>query len=67
MVQMTSDPKMPIGMSRCGRFASCAQVETASKPMKAKNTTEAPLSTPLHPNSPNAPVLSGTKGCQFAG
>ena len=32
---------MPIGMSRFGFFASCAAVDTASKPMNAKNTTPA--------------------------
>ena len=46
---MTSDPMMPIGMSRIGRLASCAAVETASKPMKAKNTTAAPRTTPEKP------------------
>ena len=30
---MTSEPMMPIGMSRWGFLASCAVVETASKPM----------------------------------
>ena len=30
---------MPIGMSRCGFFASCAAVETASNPIYAKNIT----------------------------
>ena len=33
MVQTTSDPRMPMGMSRCGFFASCAAVLTASNPM----------------------------------
>src|SRR5947209_3254733 len=33
MVQMTSDPRMPMGMSLAGFFASCAAVETASNPM----------------------------------
>ena len=32
-VQITSEPRMPIGMSRCGFLASWAAVETASKPM----------------------------------
>ena len=32
-VQMTSDPRMPMGMSFCGFFASCAAVETASNPI----------------------------------
>ena len=30
---MISEPMMPIGMSRWGFLASCAAVETASKPM----------------------------------
>ena len=33
IVQTTSDPRIPIGMSRFGFFASCAAVETASKPI----------------------------------
>ena len=32
-VQMASEPRMPIGMSRDGFFASCAAVDTASKPI----------------------------------
>ena len=32
-VQTARLARMPIGMSRCGFFASCAAVETASKPM----------------------------------
>ena len=36
-VQTTSETMMPIGKSRCGFLASCAVVETASKPMYAKN------------------------------
>ena len=32
-VQMTSDPRMPIGMSRFGFFVSCAAVDTASNPI----------------------------------
>src|SRR2546422_1041648 len=51
-VQMSSDPMMPIGMSRCGFFASCAAVLTASNPMYAKKTIAAPVKTPLQPNSP---------------
>ncbi len=49
MVQMTSEPRMPIGMSREGFLASCAAVETASNPMYAKNTTPAAPSTPMMP------------------
>ncbi len=66
-VQSASDPSMPIGRSRCGFFASCAAVETASNPMYAKNITAAPRSTPLHPKCPNTPVLGGMNGCQLAG
>ena len=50
---------IPIGMSRCGFFVSSAVVETASKPMKAKNTIAAPLITPPKP--------LGMNGCQFVG
>jgi hypothetical protein len=32
---------MPRGMSRCGFLVSSADVATMSKPMKAKNTTDA--------------------------
>jgi hypothetical protein len=32
-VQMASDPRMPIGMSRWGRRVSSAVVATTSKPM----------------------------------
>jgi len=32
-VHITSDPRIPIGMSLCGFFDSCAAVDTASKPM----------------------------------
>src|SRR5262249_61463805 len=67
IVQTASDPRMPRGMSRCGLRASCADVDTASKPMYAKNTTAAPRKTPLQPNTPNGPSLGGTNGCQFAG
>src|SRR5438105_10724424 len=65
-VQITSDHRMPRGMSFCGFFASCAAVDTASNPMKAKKITPAPRSTPLHPNSPNLPVFGGMNGCQLA-
>ena len=37
---------MPMGMSRFGLRHSSAVVETASKPMKAKNTTAAPALDP---------------------
>src|SRR5882672_4282793 len=71
-VQMSSDPMMPIGMSRCGFLASCAAVLTASNPMYAKKTIAAPVKTPLHPNSPatgtpSLTVCGGMNGCQLAG
>ena len=50
---------MPMGRSRCGFFVSSAVVETASNPMKAKNTMAAPLITPVNP--------FGANGCQFVG
>jgi len=50
MVQINSEPRMPIGISVCGCLASWAAVDTASKPMKAKNTTEAPRMMPVQPN-----------------
>jgi len=53
-------------MSRDGFLASCAAVDTASKPMYAKNMTPAPRNTPLQPNDPNAPVFGGTNGVRFA-
>jgi hypothetical protein len=58
---------MPIGRSRCGFLASCAAVETASKPMYAKKMTPAPAVMPPQPNSPCFPVGSGMNGDQFAG
>jgi len=48
-VQITSEPNIPIGKSFLGFFVSCAAVETASNPIKAKNTT------PAAPNIPNIP------------
>src|SRR5215831_1226853 len=67
-VQMSSEAMMPIGRSRCGFFASCAAVDTASNPMYAKKTTPAPVVTPPQPNAPRTPgVAGGMKGCQFAG
>src|ERR1700732_120778 len=65
-VHITSDPTIPTGMSRCGFFASCAAVDTASNPMYAKKITPAPRATPDHPNCPNSPRFGGTNGCQFA-
>src|SRR5215472_8596480 len=65
-VQITSDPRMPNGRSFCGFFASCAAVETASKPIYAKKTTLAPRIMPDHPYSPKCPRFFGMNGCQFA-
>src|SRR5678810_775039 len=65
-VQMANEDRMPIGMSRCGFFASCAAVDTASKPMYEKNTIDAPRNTPPQPKWP-CPSDGGTNGCQFAG
>src|SRR5579859_1216631 len=45
---------MPMGMSRLGFFASCAAVDTASKPMNAKKTMPAAVTMP--PKPPNACV-----------
>ena len=47
-------PMMPIGISRCGFFASWAAVETASKPIYAKKMTAAPVTTPLKPYGMNS-------------
>src|SRR5262249_33821655 len=66
IVQTMSDPKIPTGISFCGFFASCAAVETASKPIYAKKTTLAPRNIPDQPNEPNEPVLGGTKTAQLA-
>ena len=48
-VHITSEARMAIGTSRCGRFASSACVEMASKPMYAKNTIDAPKMMPARP------------------
>jgi hypothetical protein len=58
---------IPIGMSLWGRFASWAAVDTASNPMKAKNTSPAPRKTPLSPKLPVSPVLGGMKGVKLLG
>src|SRR5208337_3427294 len=55
-VQTTSETRMPIGKSRCGRLASCAVVETASNPMYAKKIYAAPAPMPEKP--------MGAKACQ---
>ena len=52
-----SEPRMPMGMSRCGLRVSCAAVETASKPMYAKKTMVAPWSTPEMPKRPNGALV----------
>ena len=59
MVQITSEPNIPMGIPFCGFFASCAAVETASKPIKAKKTVPAPAAIPDQPNYQKAPVFSG--------
>ena len=59
IVHTTNEPKIPIGISRFGFLASCAAVETASKPMKAKNTMAAPPNTPPQPCL-NTPEYSAT-------
>ena len=59
IVQMTSEPMMPIGRSRPGFLLSSAAVETASNPMKAKKMRLAPVYTPANP--------FGMKGDQFWG
>ncbi len=56
---MISEPMMPIGRSRAGFLTSSAAEVTASKPMKAKNTSAAALITPVMPY--------GMYGCQFSG
>ena len=64
IVHTTKEPKIPIGMSRFGFFASCAAVDTASKPIKAKNTMAAPPTIPPQPQvkKPSWPgVPSGIK------
>jgi hypothetical protein len=40
-------PTMPTGMSTAGFFTSSARVDTQSKPMKEKNTKEAPWNMPF--------------------
>lgn len=60
---MISEPRMPRGMSRCGFFVSSAAVATTSKPMKAKNTTDAAVKMPITPKlvgaQPNISWISG--------
>ncbi|MNT16274.1 hypothetical protein D3C72_1513670 [compost metagenome] len=58
-VHTASEPMMPIGRSRRGLRTSSAAEVTASKPIKAKNTSAAALKMPAKPN--------GANGCQLAG
>ncbi len=60
-VQIASDPRIPVGRSFCGFLVSCAAVETASKPMYAKKTAEAPRMMPEKPKRPG-PSLGGMNG-----
>jgi hypothetical protein len=48
-VTIASEARMPRDTSRCGFLVSLAVVATMSKPMNAKNTIEAPASTPYQP------------------
>src|SRR3954468_6438632 len=64
-VQIASDPRMPIGMSRLGLMVSCAAVDTASNPMYAKNTTPAAPTMPQNP--PNACVTPWLSTTSVAG
>src|SRR5204862_6344022 len=73
-VQTTSDPRMPMGMSRLGFFVSCAAVDTASNPMNAKNTTPAAPRIPMMPPywcvTPSGVTYgagAGIQGVWFAG
>ncbi len=59
MVQMASEPMMPIGRSFFGFLTSSAAEVTASKPIKAKNTRAAALIT--------LPMPNGMNGCQLSG
>lgn len=49
VVQMIREPMMPRGTSRCGTRVSSAAVATTSKPMNAKNTTDAAVKMPMTP------------------
>src|SRR5688572_18871038 len=66
-VQITSEPRMPMGMSLRGSLASWPAVETASKPMYAKNTIMAARMMPSMPYWSSTPVGSGMNGCQLSG
>src|SRR3954463_11676179 len=54
-VTIASEPMIPRGTAFCGFFVSSAVVATMSKPMNAKNTSEAPASRPKTPNELLAP------------
>ena len=55
---------MPRGRSFLGLRVSSAAVATMSKPMNAKNTSEAAASTPNQPNDDGAPPrTSCSSGC----
>ena len=54
VVQIASEPRMPIAMSRCGFLVSSAVVATMSNPMNAKNTSAAAVKMPVTPNDPGA-------------
>ena len=56
-METNKEPTIPIGKFRCGFTTSSAVVETASKPIYAKNINEAPFATPNQPN--------GINGCQL--
>src|SRR3546814_3341547 len=54
-VQVASEPRMPIGRSRCGLRVSSATVETASKPRYAKKIVAAPVMMPTTPKCVSPP------------
>ena len=60
---MISEPRIPIGRSRCGLRVSSAVVATTSNPMKAKNTSAAPATTPPQPNvEGSSPAIACSSG-----
>src|SRR3546814_20749712 len=67
-VQIASEPRMPIGRSRCGLRVSSAAVETASKPRYAKKIVAAPVMNPTTPKCvpppPPKPSLSSIAPCR---
>src|SRR5664279_2356626 len=63
-VTMTSEPMMARGRSFFGLRVSSAAVATMSNPMKAKNTSDAAVSTPNTPKLDGAPPsISCSSGC----